>query len=148
MFISNPDACHGFTGTHVTVKKLLNNGKSVLIQSAISGEFILRTRIHTKASRLTPVEFKECKKENDSTALNVMFKAQPSPETLTLVHRFINLSAIPVRPPGQPRTAVQYRIQTQFPTTTLCLQNQSAQRNYVTYYGCMVRPLNRLIKDM
>ena len=35
MFISNPDVSHGFTWTHGTVKKLLNNGRSALSQGKI-----------------------------------------------------------------------------------------------------------------
>ena len=83
MFVSNSDACHGFTQTCGTVKKLLNNGRSVLRQSPISGKFTMRNRIHIKVSSLTPVEFKEYKKQNDPTALNAMFKAQSRPETLS-----------------------------------------------------------------
>ena len=148
MFVSNPDTCHGFTWTHGTIKKLLNYGRSVLIQLTISERFIMRNRIHIKVSRLIPVEFKEYKKQNDSTALHGMFKAQPRPETLTQTHGPTNPPTIPMRLLGQPRTTVQHRIQTQFPTTTLCVQNQPVQRNYVTHYGCMVRPPNRLIKEM
>ena len=58
MFVSNPNASHGFTWTHGTVKKLLNNGRSALILLTISGKFIMRNRIHIKSSSLTPVEFK------------------------------------------------------------------------------------------
>ena len=69
MFVSNPDASHRFTWIHGTVKKLLNNDRSALIQVTIFGKFIMRNRIHIKASSLTPDEFKEYKKQNDSTVL-------------------------------------------------------------------------------
>ena len=44
VFVSNPYASHGFTLTHGTVKKSLNNSRSALIQLTIFGKFILRNR--------------------------------------------------------------------------------------------------------
>ena len=138
IFVSNTDACHGFTWTYGTVKKLLNNGRSALVQSTISRKIIIRNRSLIKVSSLTPVEFKEYKKQNDSTALNAMFKAQPRPETQTQTHGHTNWPTTPMRPLGWPRITMQCRIQNQFPTTTVCVQNQPVQRNYVTCYGYMV----------
>ena len=77
-----------------------------------------------------------------------MFKAKARPESLTQTHGPTNLPTSPMRPLDQSRTTVQSRILLQFPTTTVCVQNQPAQRNYVTCYGHTVRPPNRLIKEM
>ena len=109
-FVSNPDASHGFTWTYGIVKKLLNNGKPALIQLTVSGNFIMRNRIHIKVSSLTPIEFKEYKKQNDSTTLNAMFKAQPRPKTLTQTHGPTSSLTTPLRTLGQPRTTVQCSI--------------------------------------
>ena len=74
MFVSNQDASPGFTWTFG--KKLLNNCRSALIQSTTCGKFITSNRIYIKVSSLTPVKFKEYKKQNDSTVLNAMSKAK------------------------------------------------------------------------
>ena len=66
----------------------------------ISGKFITRNRIHIKVSSLTPDEFKGYKKQNDSTALNAMFKAQPIPETLNQTHGPTNPPTTLMRPLG------------------------------------------------
>ena len=110
MFVSNLDTSHGFTGTQGMVKKLANNGRSALIQSTISGKLITRNRIHIKVSTLTPVEFKEYKKQNDSNGLNAVFNAQPRPETPTQAHGPTNQPTTPMRPLGQPITTMQCRI--------------------------------------
>ena len=144
MFVSNPDTSHGFTWTHGTVKELLNNGRSAVIQLTISGKLIQSNRIYITVSSLTPVEFQKYKKQNNSIELNAMFKAQPRSETLSQIYAPTSLPTIPLMPLGQPGTTVQCRIQNQFPTaTTGCVQNQSVQRNNVTHYGCMVRSPNR-----
>ena len=113
IFVSNPDASHRFTWTHGTVKKVLNNSRSAMIQLTIPGKFLIRNRIHIKVSSLTPVEFKEYKKKNDSAALNAMFTTQPRTETLTQTCGPTNPPTTPVSPLGWPRTRVQCRIQTQ-----------------------------------
>ena len=148
MFVSNPDASHGFTWTHGTVKKLLNNCRSALIQLTISGKFIMRNRIQIKVSSLTPAEFEEYKKQNDPTVLNAMVKAQSRPETLTQNSGTYQPAYYPDETSGSARNTVQCRIQTQFPTTTVYVQNQPVQRNNVTHYGCMVRPPKRLTEEM
>ena len=100
MFVSNPDASHGFTWTHRTVKKLLNNSRSALIQSTLSGKCMMRKRTQITVSSLNPVEFKEYKKQNDSTTLNAMFKAQPRPESLNQTHGHTTPHNTPMRPLG------------------------------------------------
>ena len=109
---------------------------------------MMRSIIHIKVSSLTPVEFKEDKKQNNSTVFNAMFIGQPRPETLPQTNGHTNPPTTPVRPLGQPRTTVQCRIQTQFPTTAVCVQYQPVQRNYITHYGYTVKPPNRLTQEM
>ena len=108
----------------------------------------MRNRIHIKVSSLAPVDFKEYKKQNDSTALNAIVKAKPKPETLTQIHGSTNPPTTPMRPLGWSRTTVQCTLQTQCPTTTVCVQNHAVQRNNIIHYGCMVRPPNRLIEEI
>ena len=61
MCVASPDASHGFTWNHGTIKKLLNNGISGLIQLIISGKFIMGNRVHIKVSSLTTDDVKNMK---------------------------------------------------------------------------------------